>query len=181
MSSALITTACCIAGGGPTGMMLRLLLARAGVDVVVLEKHADFLRDFRGDTIHPSTMGIIHELGWLEEFLRLPHQSVPRLVGQFGDTPIALADFSRAVRFIDNLKFVAGPNSTTATGRWSRHYPLPNPNHHKLARTQRRNADHDHKPALIDIRLRHGVAIAFDEIRLLGLGTQQAPIAPFLQ
>lgn len=118
MSSALITTACCIAGGGPTGMMLRLLLARAGVDVVVLEKHADFLRDFRGDTIHPSTMGIIHELGWLEEFLRLPHQSVPRLVGQFGDTPIALADFSRAVRFIDSLKFVAGPNSTTATGRW---------------------------------------------------------------
>ena len=67
---------CCIAGGGPAGMMLGLLLARAGVDVVVLEKHADFLRDFRGDTIHPSTLEVMHELGLLERLLTLPHQKV---------------------------------------------------------------------------------------------------------
>ena len=69
-----ISTNCCIAGGGPAGMMLGFLLARAGVDVVVLEKHADFLRDFRGDTIHPSTLEIMHELGILDRFLELPHQ-----------------------------------------------------------------------------------------------------------
>ena len=74
-----ITTRCCIAGGGPAGMMLGFLLARAGVDVVVLEKHADFLRDFRGDTIHPSTLELMHELGLLDEFLKLPHQEVSRL------------------------------------------------------------------------------------------------------
>ena len=71
-----ITTRCCIAGGGPAGMMLGFLLARAGIDVVVLEKHADFLRDFRGDTIHPSTLELMHELGLLDEFLKLPHQEV---------------------------------------------------------------------------------------------------------
>ena len=60
---------CCIAGGGPAGMMLGFLLARPGVEVVVLEKHADFLRDFRGDTIHPSTLEVMHELGLLDEFL----------------------------------------------------------------------------------------------------------------
>ena len=85
---------CCIAGGGPAGMMLGVLLARAGVRVLVLEKHADFLRDFRGDTIHPSTMQIIDELGWLDEFLKLPHQPVHRLNAQFGSSRLALADFS---------------------------------------------------------------------------------------
>ena len=69
-----IHTRCCIAGGGPAGMMLGFLLARAGVDVCVLEKHADFLRDFRGDTIHPSTLELIYELGILEDFLKRPHQ-----------------------------------------------------------------------------------------------------------
>ena len=64
-----ISTRCCIAGGGPAGMMLGLLLARAGVDVVVLEKHADFLRDFRGDTIHPSTLTVMDDLGLLDRFL----------------------------------------------------------------------------------------------------------------
>jgi 2-polyprenyl-6-methoxyphenol hydroxylase-like FAD-dependent oxidoreductase len=87
------TFRCCIAGGGPAGMMLGLLLARAGVEVAVLEKHADFLRDFRGDTIHPSTLEVMHELGLLEAFLRLPHQEVRRLTGQVGDVPITLADF----------------------------------------------------------------------------------------
>jgi 2-polyprenyl-6-methoxyphenol hydroxylase-like FAD-dependent oxidoreductase len=89
-----IRTTCCIAGGGPAGMMLGFLLARAGIDVVVLEKHADFLRDFRGDTIHPSTLEVIHELGLLDEFLKLPHRRVERAGGIVGDTPIQIADFS---------------------------------------------------------------------------------------
>ena len=72
MPASTITTQCCIAGGGPAGMMLGFLLARAGVNVMVLEKHADFFRDFRGDTIHPSTLELMHELGLLEEFLKLP-------------------------------------------------------------------------------------------------------------
>jgi 2-polyprenyl-6-methoxyphenol hydroxylase-like FAD-dependent oxidoreductase len=87
-------TRCCIAGGGPAGMMLGLLLARAGVDVVVLEKHADFLRDFRGDTVHPSTLEVMYELGVLEEFLKLPHQEVRALGGQIGSEFVMLADFS---------------------------------------------------------------------------------------
>ena len=75
-------------------MMLGLLLAREGVDVVVLEKHGDFLRDFRGDTIHPSTLELMHELGYLEEFLKLPHQEVRELGGQIGSEFVMLADFS---------------------------------------------------------------------------------------
>jgi 2-polyprenyl-6-methoxyphenol hydroxylase-like FAD-dependent oxidoreductase len=74
-----ISVRCCIAGGGPAGMMLGYLLARAGVKVLVLEKHGDFLRDFRGDTIHPSTLEVMHELGLLDEFLKLPHQKVYEL------------------------------------------------------------------------------------------------------
>ena len=71
-----LATTCCVAGGGPAGMMCAFLLARAGVNVLVLEKHKDFFRDFRGDTIHPSTLELMHELGLLEEFLALPHQEV---------------------------------------------------------------------------------------------------------
>lgn len=89
-----ISTRCCIAGGGPAGMMLGLLLARAGVDVLVLEKHADFLRDFRGDTIHPSTLEVMYELGLLERLLLLPHQKVSRINAQFGDLALTVADFS---------------------------------------------------------------------------------------
>jgi len=89
-----IDTRCCIAGGGPAGMMLGFLLARAGVEVIVLEKHADFLRDFRGDTIHPSTLEVMHELGLLEDFLKRPHQELPQITGQIGDDTITLADFS---------------------------------------------------------------------------------------
>jgi 2-polyprenyl-6-methoxyphenol hydroxylase-like FAD-dependent oxidoreductase len=85
---------CCIAGGGPAGMMLGFLLARAGVDVLVLEKHGDFLRDFRGDTIHPSTLELMHELGLLREFLQRPHQEVPQIKGVVGDTEVIVADFS---------------------------------------------------------------------------------------
>jgi 2-polyprenyl-6-methoxyphenol hydroxylase-like FAD-dependent oxidoreductase len=87
-------TDCCIAGGGPAGMVLGLLLARAGVDVIVLEKHADFLRDFRGDTIHPSTLEVLHELGLLEEFLRRPHQQAREIRALVGDEEIPIADFS---------------------------------------------------------------------------------------
>src|ERR1700685_4438720 len=75
-------------------MMLGFLLARAGIDVVVLEKHADFLRDFRGDTVHPSTLNIMKELGFLEEFLKLPHQNVYQLEAWFGETRAIIADFS---------------------------------------------------------------------------------------
>src|SRR5437899_12225624 len=75
-------------------MMLGLLLARAGVEVLVLEKHADFLRDFRGDTIHPSTLEILHELGLLEDFLKLPHQEVHQLTVQVGEVAVPIADFS---------------------------------------------------------------------------------------
>lgn len=89
-----VDASCCIAGGGPAGMMLGYLLARAGVDVVVLEKHADFLRDFRGDTIHPSTLEVMHELGLLDEFLRRPHQEVERLGSTFGGEHAYIADFS---------------------------------------------------------------------------------------
>jgi 2-polyprenyl-6-methoxyphenol hydroxylase-like FAD-dependent oxidoreductase len=88
-----IPVQCCIVGGGPAGMMLGLLLARAGIDVVVLEKHADFLRDFRGDTIHPSTLELVHELGLLEAFLKLPHQQIAELKARFGHTEMTLADF----------------------------------------------------------------------------------------
>jgi 2-polyprenyl-6-methoxyphenol hydroxylase-like FAD-dependent oxidoreductase len=76
-------------------MMLGLLLARAGIEVVVLEKHADFLRDFRGDTLHPSTLEVLAELGLLEELLALPHDKVAQISAQFGDDELAIADFSR--------------------------------------------------------------------------------------
>lgn len=89
-----ITTRCCVVGGGPAGMMLGLLLGRAGVDVIVLEKHADFLRDFRGDTIHPSTLELMHELGVLDEFLKLPHEKARVLKVQVGGTSLPMADFS---------------------------------------------------------------------------------------
>jgi 2-polyprenyl-6-methoxyphenol hydroxylase-like FAD-dependent oxidoreductase len=89
-----IQTRCCIVGGGPAGMMLGFLLARADVDVVVLEKHADFLRDFRGDTIHPSTLELMYELGLLEEFLKRPHQEVRELAGQVGKDTVKIADFT---------------------------------------------------------------------------------------
>ncbi len=85
---------CCIAGGGPAGVMLGFLLARAGVAVLVLEKHRDFLRDFRGDTIHPSTLQVMHELGLLEAFLERPHQKVRELRGIIGDSEIRIADFT---------------------------------------------------------------------------------------
>lgn len=99
-----IDTQCCIVGGGPAGMMLGLLLARAGVDVQVLEKHADFFRDFRGDTIHPSTLELMHELGVLGEFLQRPHQELTQVGAQIGDFTVAIADFSHLPT---HCKFIA--------------------------------------------------------------------------
>jgi 2-polyprenyl-6-methoxyphenol hydroxylase-like FAD-dependent oxidoreductase len=116
MSHSDVHAQCCIAGGGPAGMMLGLLLARAGVRVVVLEKHADFLRDFRGDTVHPSTLEVMHELGLLDKFLSRPHQRLEEIGGRIAGRRVRLADFSHLpthARFIalmpqwDFLNFIA--------------------------------------------------------------------------
>lgn len=88
------TGTCCIAGGGPAGIMLGYLLARAGIEVLVLEKHPDFLRDFRGDTLHPSTLEVMHELGVLEDLLQRPHQQIPRARARIGGEEIQLGDMA---------------------------------------------------------------------------------------
>lgn len=99
-----IRTTCCIAGGGPAGVMLGYLLARAGVEVSVLEKHGDFFRNFRGDTVHPSTLEIMHELGLADDFLQLPHQKVTSVSARIGDYDFHAADF----RYLPtHSKFVA--------------------------------------------------------------------------
>ena len=92
-SSRELQTRCCIVGGGPAGIVLGLLLARAGVPVTVLEKHKDFLRDFRGDTVHPSTLELLRDLGLLEKFLALPHRREETLVAQFADGLLTIGDF----------------------------------------------------------------------------------------
>jgi 2-polyprenyl-6-methoxyphenol hydroxylase-like FAD-dependent oxidoreductase len=101
-----VSTRCCIIGGGPAGMMLGYLLARAGVEVMVLEKHGDFLRDFRGDTIHPSTLDLLHELGLLEKFLQRPHDEVPQLTGWIGDSHLRIADFTHLPTHCKFLAFM---------------------------------------------------------------------------
>ncbi|MFZ0032093.1 MAG: FAD-dependent oxidoreductase [Candidatus Cybelea sp.] len=90
-----VRAGCCVVGGGPAGMMAAMLFARAGVSTVLLEKHGDFLRDFRGDTIHPSTLEVMDELGVLESFLKRPHQEVTTLSGNLGDSLITVADFTK--------------------------------------------------------------------------------------
>jgi 2-polyprenyl-6-methoxyphenol hydroxylase-like FAD-dependent oxidoreductase len=85
-------------------MMLGFLLARSGVDVCVLEKHGDFLRDFRGDTVHPSTLELMYELGILDDFLKRPHQEVRELSGQVGNETVTIADFTHLPT---HCKFVA--------------------------------------------------------------------------
>src|SRR5437588_6638591 len=99
-----IRTRCLVVGGWLSGMMTGYLLARAGVDVIVLVKHADFNRDFRGDTIHPSTLELLYELGLLEEFLRLPHQELREIRGIFNGHAVPIADFSRLPT---HCKFIA--------------------------------------------------------------------------
>jgi 2-polyprenyl-6-methoxyphenol hydroxylase-like FAD-dependent oxidoreductase len=103
---------CVIAGGGPAGLVAGYLLARAGLEVAVLEKHADFLRDFRGDTIHPSTMEALGELGLLDAFLALPHQEVPYVEAEIGGERVRLANFGwlgtrcRFIAFIPQWEFL---------------------------------------------------------------------------
>jgi len=116
-------TACAIAGGGPAGIMLGFLLARAGVEVVVFEKHQDFLRDFRGDTIHPSTLQIMHELGLLDAFLALPHQEVRELHGIVGDTEITLADFRHLPTHCHFIAMMPQWNFLDFLARQGSHYP----------------------------------------------------------
>jgi len=99
-----LETTCCVVGGGPAGVMLGYLLARAGVAVTVLEKHNDFFRDFRGDTVHPSTLELMYELGLLEDFLKVPHQELTSIGGLLGDFSFQAAD----LRYVPaHCKFVA--------------------------------------------------------------------------
>ncbi len=118
-----IHTRCCIVGGGPAGMMLGFLLARAGVDVVVLEKHADFLRDFRGDTIHPSTLQVMHELGLLEEFLKRPHNEVRQLDAEFGDERVTVADFTHLPTQCKFIAFMPQWEFLNFVAEQSKRYP----------------------------------------------------------
>src|SRR6266851_5242586 len=99
-----LATTCCIIGGGPAGIMLGFLLARAGVEVTVLEKHKDFFRDFRGDTIHPSTLEVMYELGLLEDLLRQPHDELRGIEAHFGERVLHLADLTHLPT---HCKFIA--------------------------------------------------------------------------
>jgi 2-polyprenyl-6-methoxyphenol hydroxylase-like FAD-dependent oxidoreductase len=119
----MLHTRCCIAGGGPAGMVLGLLLARAGVDVVVLEKHGDFLRDFRGDTIHPSTLEVMRELGLLDELLKRPHQEARRISGVIGDVEVPFADFSQLPTHCKFIAFMPQWDFLDFIAEQARRYP----------------------------------------------------------
>jgi 2-polyprenyl-6-methoxyphenol hydroxylase-like FAD-dependent oxidoreductase len=123
MESSELSVRCCIAGGGPAGMMLGLLLARAGIPVLVLEKHPDFLRDFRGDTIHPSTLEIMYELGLLPEFLSRPHQEMRTLSGQIGDDFLPIADFAHLPTHCRFIAFMPQWDFLDFVAEHARHYP----------------------------------------------------------
>jgi len=114
---------CCIAGGGPAGMMLGHLLGRAGVRTVVLEKHGDFLRDFRGDTVHPSTLDILHELGLLQAFLQRPHSQVEAISAEVGGESFKVADFSHIPGPTRFMAFM--PSGISWTSWWSNPAPFP--------------------------------------------------------
>ena len=102
-----VRTQVCVVGGGPAGMVHALLLARAGIKVAVLEKHNDFLRDFRGDTVHPSTLRVMDELGLIDEFLRLPHTKVNRLAFDTDGTLRTFGNFSALERLGFKQPYIA--------------------------------------------------------------------------
>jgi 2-polyprenyl-6-methoxyphenol hydroxylase-like FAD-dependent oxidoreductase len=114
---------CCIVGGGPAGVMLGFLLARAGVEVMVVEKHKDFFRDFRGDTIHPSTLELLDELGLLEEFLRQPHQELQQISAHFGGQIVHIADFSNLPTKCKFVAFVPQWDFLNFLCRHARNFP----------------------------------------------------------
>ena len=118
-----LQTRCVVVGGGPAGMMLGFLLARAGVQVVVLEKHADFLRDFRGDTIHPSTLELMHELDLLEEFLEQPHQKLAELRGVINGQTVPIADFSRLPTHCKFIAFMPQWDFLNFLSSQAKHFP----------------------------------------------------------
>ncbi|MFY9681448.1 MAG: FAD-dependent oxidoreductase [Candidatus Sulfotelmatobacter sp.] len=122
MTTALETN-CCIAGGGPAGMMLGFLLARAGVDVIVLEKHADFLRDFRGDTIHPSTLELMYELGLLDDFLKRPHQEVREIAAQIGSRTVKIGDLTHLPTHCKFLALMPQWDFLNFIAEHGKHYP----------------------------------------------------------
>ena len=118
---------CCIVGGGPAGVMLGYIMAKFGIEVVVLEKHKDFFRDFRGDTIHPSTMNILQQLGILEDFLKIPHDKTPKISAKFGDKEFTVADFTQLdiltpyIAFTPQWNFL---NFLTEKGKQLEHFNL---------------------------------------------------------
>jgi len=118
-----LQTRCVVVGGGPAGMMLGFLLARAGVQVVVLEKHADFLRDFRGDTIHPSTLELMYELDLLEEFLEQPHQELAELRGVINGQTVPIADFSRLPTHCKFIAFMPQWDFLNFLSSHAKHFP----------------------------------------------------------
>src|SRR5205085_7568579 len=118
-----IRTRCLVVGGGPAGMMTGYLFARAGVDVVVLEKHADFNRDFRGDTVHPSTLELMYELGLLDEFLKRPHQEARQLTGYVGPEAVTVADFTHVPTHCKFLAFMPQWDFLDFLAEHARRYP----------------------------------------------------------
>src|SRR6059058_5904793 len=123
MAAEQLSTRCCVVGGGPCGIMLGFLLARAGIDVVVLEKHADFLRDFRGDTIHPSTLEVVYELGLIEDFLKRPHQEIREFSAQIGDEMIPVVDLTHLPTHCKFLGFMPQWHFLDFIKEHAAHYP----------------------------------------------------------